>query len=111
MTEIEHQLRDFLADYLAGQRDIGELNRHIAVVIHSPALESSTRRLVSEVVHRVAEYTSGSWSEEALRELLRPLAQNYRTEWRPVQSARVPRTTNRPRHQWPEPRVHVKAAG
>jgi hypothetical protein len=73
------RIREQLSRYLAGQMSL----RRFATWLAPIALESfetsdpQTEDLVAEIELRLAEYTNGDWTEEDLRQLLRPITLTY----------------------------------
>lgn len=73
------RIRQELSRYLAGQRSLRQFASWLAPV----ALASfegdapDVEELVAELEVRLAEYSNGHWSEEELRNLLRPLVRTY----------------------------------
>lgn len=72
-TIIEH-----LADFLVGSMSARELRVAMArASVAADTTDAETRALAYGVQHRLAEFTNGDWTEEELKELLRPLVSRY----------------------------------
>ena len=79
-TELSLRIRRELSRYLTGQTSLRQFTKWLAPVTFT-TLEKPERRaesdLIAEIELRLAEYSNGDWTEEALRGLLRPLVVTY----------------------------------
>lgn len=81
-TDLGLEVRRQLRRYIAGQLTLGDFATWLAPVALCvfEAEHTPTEDLVAEIQLRLAEYTSGHWTEEDLRRLLRPVTATY-TAW------------------------------
>ncbi len=91
-TPIASDVRAQVAAYLAGECSLETFYDRFVPATWSvdPADDQELRDLVGEVHLRVAEYTHGDWTEDELRNWLRPLVQQYRALVLLLLSARPP---------------------
>lgn len=75
-------IRSSIARYLAGEYDLRELNSAAASMRYEAgrAIDPEPDALLAQVEGRLAEYQHGDWTEEEMREWLRPLAWHYTVE-------------------------------
>ena len=76
MTTIERELRHRAADYVSGRSTLSELEIWLGPVAWSldETADKHFRELVNALELRIAEYTSGAWSDEQIRELIENIA-------------------------------------
>src|ERR1700736_6735989 len=80
VTHLDLDIRERLVAYLTGEIGLRDFRAWYVPT----AWNVNTRRhgpiedLVNEIDLRLAEFTNGHWSEDELRNVLRPLAQDYR---------------------------------
>jgi hypothetical protein len=71
---------DLVVSYLSGEISIRELRVGMArASVEANAADTRGRQVGYHVEHRLAEFTNGDWSEDELRDLLRPLVRRYTT--------------------------------
>jgi hypothetical protein len=85
------KLRDWLTRYLAGEISLSEFDEWFAPTAWSTERVASpdAQTLAHAIGLRLAEYSSGYWSEDELRSQLRPLVERY-----VVSFGRLPRTAS-----------------
>lgn len=76
MTELEQEVRRRAADYVVGSSTIAEFELWLSPLAWSLNDQSapSLRELVADLELRIAEFTSGAWSEDQLRWLVSDIA-------------------------------------
>lgn len=77
---MELLIRDWLARYLAGQISLGEFHDWFIPATWDLGAtgDASARTLAHQVQLRLAEFSSGHWTEEELQRQLAPLVQGTR---------------------------------
>lgn len=71
-----------IADYLAGDISVQQLRARAArasISLSPAAVLSPESWTLNRLEHRLAEFANGDWTEDELRDQLRPLVQAYRT--------------------------------
>lgn len=76
MTTNERELRHRAADYVSGRSTLRDFELWLAPLAWSidDAADATLRDLVNRLELRIAEYTSGAWSDEQLRQLIEDIA-------------------------------------
>jgi len=82
---LDIEIRDKLASYLVGEISLRDFEDWFVPVswnvIHSG--NQVAVNLVYEIELWIAEFSDGFWSEDELKDQLRPLVENYRIELEP----------------------------
>jgi len=82
---LDIEIRDRLASYLVGEISLQDFE-HWFVPSSWNIVQSKNQaavNLVYEIELWLAEYSDGFWSEDELKDQLRPLVENYRIELEP----------------------------
>ncbi|MBI3048496.1 MAG: hypothetical protein HYY76_09325 [Acidobacteria bacterium] len=84
-TELSFRIRRQLSRYLAGQMSFHQFTAWLSPITLATfeSGDPQTQDLVAEMELRFAEYSNGDWTEEALRNLLRPLVVTYTSSLAP----------------------------
>jgi hypothetical protein len=83
---LDHEIRDKLGSYLLGEFSLEDFKDWFVPVSWDVdhGNNQAAINLVYEIELRLAEYSDGYWSEDELKNLLRPLVENYRVELAPI---------------------------
>lgn len=77
-------------DYLSGGISVLDLRLWAATASTQHAESGDPRgwRLLNRVEHRLAEFTNGDWTEDELKQWLRPIATRYTAKLSPARPAK-----------------------
>jgi hypothetical protein len=72
---VEHQIRDQLIRYLSGEISLQALSDWLVpyVLTLDQKTDPAAADLAFEIELRLAEYSNGDWTQDELRDILRPL--------------------------------------
>jgi hypothetical protein len=79
---LDVEIRSHLIEYLLGRFSLDQLQEWLAVHtwdVHQTGLRFA-QELAYTLQHRIAEYSNGDWSEDELKDLLRPLASVFEVD-------------------------------
>ncbi len=83
---LDHEIRDKLGSYLLGEFSLEDFKDWFVPVSWDVdhGNNQAAIKMVYEIELRLAEYSDGYWSEDELKNLLRPLVENYWVELAPI---------------------------
>jgi hypothetical protein len=82
------QIRRSLSRYLAGEQTLKQFLRTYLPKLSEVSAGQPEDEFVHEIYVRLAEFVNGDWTEQELKDVLRPLVSTYYVEW-PNPGARV----------------------
>jgi len=79
-STLDSEIREQLACYLAGQTSLRGFHEWLAprAWVADESENPEATELADEIELRLAEFTSGHWSEAELKELLQPLVERHK---------------------------------